>query len=36
MIVRPGPVIEFLVANQNVRDHREIDWIRVTDLLWSI
>nr|GMD40226.1 protein argonaute 4A-like [Ipomoea batatas] len=33
MIVRPGPVIEFLVANQNVRDHREIDWIRAKKVL---
>ncbi|KAL6009684.1 hypothetical protein ACLOJK_000113 [Asimina triloba] len=26
MIIKPGPVIEFLIANQNVRNPGEIDW----------
>lgn len=29
MIVTPGPVIDFLLTNQNVRDIRDIDWPRV-------
>ncbi|WJX64437.1 Protein argonaute-4 [Trifolium repens] len=26
MIVRPGPVVDFLIANQNVRDPFSLDW----------
>ncbi|XP_028555920.1 protein argonaute 4B-like [Dendrobium catenatum] len=26
IIVRPGPVIDFLIANQNVRDPLQVDW----------
>jgi hypothetical protein len=29
MILKPGPVIDFLLANQNVRDPRYIDWLKV-------
>lgn len=29
MILKPGPVIDFLIANQNVREPRDIDWARV-------
>jgi hypothetical protein len=29
MIVTPGPVINFLLTNQNVRDIRDIDWPKV-------
>lgn len=31
MIVTPGPVFDFLLTNQNVRDIRDIDWPRVHD-----
>ncbi|KAL5728594.1 Protein argonaute-4 [Ranunculus cassubicifolius] len=26
MIIQPGPVVDFLIANQNVRDPYQIDW----------
>ncbi|KAK1664254.1 hypothetical protein QYE76_052413 [Lolium multiflorum] len=26
MVVRPGPVIDFLLFNQNIRDRKRIDW----------
>jgi hypothetical protein len=29
MIVTPGPVIDFLLTNQNVRGISDIDWPRV-------
>lgn len=29
MILKPGPVIDFLIANQNVREPRYIDWAKV-------
>lgn len=29
IIVKPGPVLEFLCFNQNVRDARQIDWNKV-------
>lgn len=43
MIVQPGPVVDFLIANQNVRDPYSIDWAKVSKisecfpfvLLWS-
>ncbi|KAJ8421144.1 hypothetical protein Cgig2_007605 [Carnegiea gigantea] len=28
MIVQPGPVVDFLIANQNVRDPYSIDWAK--------
>jgi hypothetical protein len=30
MIVRPGPVIEFLLANQKVDHPNKIDWQKVS------
>ena len=30
MIVRPGPVVDFLIENQNVRDPFRLDWNKVT------
>ena len=29
MILTPGPVIDFLKSNQNARDARSIDWLKV-------
>jgi hypothetical protein len=29
-IVRPGPVIDFLLANQDIKDVRKIDWGKVS------
>lgn len=29
MIVKPGPVIDFLLANQNVQHPDKIDWTKV-------
>lgn len=29
MILTPGPVIDFLLANQDVREPRYIDWVKV-------
>lgn len=29
MIVKPGPVIDFLLENQNVKTPRQIDWTKV-------
>nr|KAJ0198130.1 hypothetical protein LSAT_V11C700348060 [Lactuca sativa] len=26
MIIQPGPVVDFLIANQNVKDPYSIDW----------
>jgi hypothetical protein len=31
MIVKPGPVIDFLLTNQSVREPRYIDWAKVTN-----
>ena len=33
MILRPGPVTEFLKANQGVRENRFIDWVKVKNFL---
>lgn len=30
MIVCPGPVVDFLIANQNARDPFTLDWAKVT------
>lgn len=32
MILSPGPVIDFLLANQNVKEPRYIDWARVSNI----
>lgn len=29
MVVQPGPVVEFLLANQNVKDPYSVDWTKV-------
>lgn len=34
-IIQPGPVMQFLVSNQNVRGPRGIDWNRVLSLAFS-
>nr|CAB3465484.1 unnamed protein product [Digitaria exilis] len=36
MIVTPGPVIDFLLTNQNVRDIRDIDWPRAKKMLKNL
>lgn len=36
MILKPGPVIEFLLANQNVRDPRNIDWLKAKRMLKNL
>ncbi|KAL0710621.1 hypothetical protein Bca4012_017599 [Brassica carinata] len=33
MVLKPGPVIEFLKANQNVELPRQIDWIKASKML---
>lgn len=30
MIVTPGPVVDFLIANQNVKDPFSLDWVKVS------
>jgi len=30
MIVHPGPVVDFLIDNQNARDPFSLDWNKVT------
>ncbi|KAI4305738.1 hypothetical protein L6164_029086 [Bauhinia variegata] len=36
MILRPGPVIDFLLANQNVREPRFIDWQKAKRMLKNL
>ena len=36
MIVQPGPVVDFLIANQNVRDPYHLDWAKVNFLLCTL
>ncbi|KAK9154537.1 hypothetical protein Sjap_002017 [Stephania japonica] len=36
MIVRPGPLLEFLVANQNVKNPFEVDWAKAKRTLKSL
>ncbi|WOK92632.1 protein argonaute 16-like [Canna indica] len=33
MIMTPGPVLDFLLANQNIRDFRQIDWAKAKRML---
>lgn len=33
MILTPGPVINFLLANQNAKEPRFIDWMKVDSFL---
>ncbi|XP_021776500.1 protein argonaute 4B-like [Chenopodium quinoa] len=36
MIVQPGPVVDFLIANQNVRDPYSIDWNKAKRMLKNL
>ncbi|KAL3530098.1 hypothetical protein ACH5RR_009420 [Cinchona calisaya] len=36
MIIQPGPVIDFLIANQNVRDPYSIDWVKAKRMLKNL
>ncbi|XP_009590319.2 protein argonaute 4A-like [Nicotiana tomentosiformis] len=36
MIVQPGPVVDFLLANQNARDPYQIDWSKAKKMLKSL
>ncbi|KAG7012021.1 Protein argonaute 16, partial [Cucurbita argyrosperma subsp. argyrosperma] len=36
MILKPGPVIDFLIANQNVREPRYIDWVKAKRMLKNL
>ena len=36
MIVTPGPVVNFLLTNQNVRDVRDIDWPKAKRMLKNL
>ncbi|CAO2184941.1 unnamed protein product [Urochloa humidicola] len=35
-IVRPGPVIDFLLSNQDIKDIRRIDWGKAMDVLKNL
>ncbi|KAG6572421.1 Protein argonaute 16, partial [Cucurbita argyrosperma subsp. sororia] len=36
MILKPGPVIDFLIANQNVQEPRYIDWAKAKRMLKNL
>ncbi|XP_077241476.1 protein argonaute 4B-like [Tasmannia lanceolata] len=36
MIVKPGPVVDFLLANQNVRHPNDIDWLKAKRMLKNL
>ncbi|KAJ6674629.1 PROTEIN ARGONAUTE 6 [Salix viminalis] len=36
MILTPGPVIDFLIANQNVREPRNVDWMKAKRMLKNL
>lgn len=36
MILKPGPVEDFLLANQNVNESRFIDWVKVYDFQFHV
>ena len=36
MIVQPGPVVDFLIANQNARDPFSLDWAKVINVMHII
>ncbi|KAL6515147.1 Protein argonaute-4 [Orobanche hederae] len=36
MIVQPGPVIDFLLANQNVKDPYHLDWVKAKKMLKNL
>ncbi|KAJ8459913.1 hypothetical protein OPV22_032839 [Ensete ventricosum] len=33
IIIKPGPVVEFLLENQNIQDPRQIDWAKANRML---
>ncbi|GFQ08316.1 protein argonaute 16 [Phtheirospermum japonicum] len=33
MILKPGPVVDFLLLNQNVKEFRNIDWVKAKKML---
>ncbi|KAE9445433.1 hypothetical protein C3L33_22669, partial [Rhododendron williamsianum] len=36
MIIQPRPVVDFLIANQNVKDPFQIDWAKVAIFLLMV
>ncbi|KAF8410786.1 hypothetical protein HHK36_003323 [Tetracentron sinense] len=36
MILTPGPVIDFLLVNQNIREPRQIDWVKAKKMLKNL
>uniref|UniRef100_A0A2N9FLS5 Piwi domain-containing protein n=1 Tax=Fagus sylvatica TaxID=28930 RepID=A0A2N9FLS5_FAGSY len=36
MIIQPGPVVDFLIANQNVRDPFQLDWSKAKRILKNL
>ncbi|KAF7831507.1 protein argonaute 4-like [Senna tora] len=36
MIIQPGPVVDFLIANQNVRDPYSVDWAKAKRMLKNL
>ncbi|GFS37844.1 argonaute family protein [Actinidia rufa] len=36
MIIQPGPVVDFLIANQNVKDPFQIDWAKAKRVLKNL
>ncbi|KAG0495504.1 hypothetical protein HPP92_000195 [Vanilla planifolia] len=36
LMVKPGPVIDFLISNQNVRNAKEVDWAKAKRVLRSL
>ncbi|XP_039004777.1 protein argonaute 4-like [Hibiscus syriacus] len=36
MIIQPGPVVDFLIANQNVRDPYSLDWTKAKRVLKNL
>nr|AXY97429.1 Argonaute family protein [Populus tomentosa] len=36
MIIQPGPVVDFLIANQNVRDPFSLDWAKAKRMLKNL
>ncbi|PKA57956.1 Protein argonaute 4B [Apostasia shenzhenica] len=36
MIVRPGPLVDFLIANQNARDPFQLDWVKAKRMVKNL
>ncbi|KAH0659528.1 hypothetical protein KY289_028276 [Solanum tuberosum] len=36
MIIQPGPVLDFLIANQNARDSVSLDWVKAKRVLKNL